>query len=257
MITILDHLGRQVVLPKKPQRIISICPAITSTLFEIGAGETVIGRTEYCIFPKDQVEVVPVIGGTKQVDFEKIRQLKPDLILAEKEENTKVIVKTLEKEFPVFVFEVQSLEENERFITDLGKLTKQEEQAAHLLENVKQAFQGIPNFSNETAAYMIWQEPYMVVGHNTYINSVLKTLGFINPFTDRKSRYPIIQLEDIVQANLQYLLLASEPFHFTEEHRNYFSNILPNTTVLNVDGEMFWYGSNSVPGFQYIQQLFE
>lgn len=252
-----DHLGRIVEMPIRPKRIISICPAITSTIFEFGAGETLIGRTEYCIFPKDKVDPVPVVGGTKQVDFERIRELNPDLILAEKEENTKVIVNTLAKEFPVFVFEVQSIEQNERFIRDVGELVDKQEEAADMLVKVQTAFTRFPKLEGKKAAYMIWQEPYMVVGHDTFINSVLATMGLENPFIDQKSRYPIIQFDQLEAENLDYLLLASEPFHFTKEHREAFQAKLPKTKVLNVDGEMFWYGSQSVPGYNYMPTIFE
>lgn len=257
MKTVTDHLGRSVQVPKKPTRIISICPAITSTIFEFGAGETVVGRTEYCIFPKDKVEQVSIVGGTKQVDFERIRELNPDLIVAEKEENTKVIVNTLAKEFPVFVFEVQSIEQNERFIRDVGELVDKQEEAADMLEKVQTPFAKLPKLAGKKAAYMIWQEPYMVVGHHTFINSVLAAMELKNPFIDQKSRYPIIQFDQLKAANLDYLLLASEPFHFTEEHRDAFQAQLPNTKVLNVDGEMFWYGSQSVPGSHYMPTIFE
>lgn len=257
MKTITDHLGRTVTVPDTPKRIVSICPAITSTIFEFGAGDTLVGRTEYCIFPVHEVEKVPIVGGTKQVDFARIRELNPDLIVAEKEENTKVIVQTLAKEFPVFVFEVQSIQHNERFIRDVGKLVGKEQAAADMLEKVKTSFATFPKIEGATAAYMIWQEPYMVVGHDTFINAVLTSMGLVNPFIDKKSRYPIIQFDQIQAANLDYLLLASEPFHFTNEHREAFQKILPNTKVLNVDGEMFWYGSQSVPGFRYMPTIFK
>lgn len=256
MKTCIDHLGRTVHIPTAPTRIVSICPAITSTIIELGAGDTLVGRTEYCIFPENTVEKIPIVGGTKQVDFEQIRVLAPDLILAEKEENTKVIVQTLAKEFPVFVFEVQSLAQNERFIKDLGLLVNEEQKAQQMIANLQQAFKAFPNLEGMRVAYMIWQEPFMVVGHDTFINSILNGMGLVNPFINQKSRYPIIQFAQLADAKLDYLLLASEPYAFTSEHRRHFQQLLPKTKVLNVDGEMFWYGSQSVPGYGYMPTIF-
>ena len=128
-----DHLGRQVNTVHSPKRIISICPAITETLFALGLENEIVGRTKYCIFPKGIVENVRVVGGTKEVNVEKIRELQPDLILAEKEENTEEIVHALEKIAPVFVLEVQSIKDAYRFIQTLGFLTNKEQKAEHII----------------------------------------------------------------------------------------------------------------------------
>lgn len=116
----IDHLNRKVTLNDLPQRIISLCPAITETLFALRAGDRIVGRTRYCIFPEDRVKQVPIVGGTKEMDLDKIRALKPDLIVMEKEENTAEMVAALEKDFPVYVAEVQSIPDAYRLIQSLG-----------------------------------------------------------------------------------------------------------------------------------------
>lgn len=252
-----DHLGRQVTIAMTPKRIISICPAITETLFSLGLENNIIGRTKYCIFPKEKVGNVTIVGGTKDVDVDKIRQLQPDLILAEKEENTVEIVQALEKIAPVFVLEVQSIEHAYRFIQTLGLLTNKVEIAEHLVNSCKNGFQSLPHQQRGNAAYVIWRKPYMVVGNTTYINDVLKKMGFHNPFEAASTRYPTATKEQLVEVNLNVLLLASEPFPFQEKHIAEFQAFLPNTKILLVDGEMFWYGVKMIEAKDYFAELLE
>ncbi|WP_144510817.1 ABC transporter substrate-binding protein [Bacillus sp. FJAT-22090] len=251
-----DHTGRQVTIPVSPKRIISICPAITETLFALGLENEIIGRTKYCIFPEGIVENVPIVGGTKEVSEEKVRALQPDLILAEKEENTEAIVHALEKIAPVFVLEVQSIKEAYRFTHTLGVLTNKESEANKLIEACRAVF---PSFSihSKNATYVIWRKPYMVVGGNTYINDVLHTLGLQNPFATAESRYPSVTKEELAKENLDVLLLASEPFPFKEKHVEEFQSFLPNTKIILVEGEMFWYGARMEIAGPYLKKLEE
>ncbi|MFJ8063599.1 ABC transporter substrate-binding protein [Psychrobacillus sp. NPDC096426] len=253
---ITDHIGRQVNVSITPKRIVSICPAITETLFTLGLKNEIVGRTKYCIFPEGIVENVPIIGGTKEVNVEKIRALQPDLILAEKEENTEEIVQVLEEIAPVFVLEVQSIKEAYRFIQTLGFLTNKEQVAEQLIDSVKAVFPS-PYIQSKNAAYAIWRKPYMVVGGTTYINDVLHTLGFHNPFAKEESRYPAVTKESLADTNLDVLFLASEPFPFKEKHIAEFQAFLPNTKIVLVEGEMFWYGSRMEIAGSYLKELVE
>ncbi len=252
---IIDHLGRKVQVAFPPKRIISICPAITETLFYIGLNEEIVGRTKYCIYPKQQVEHVTVVGGTKQVDFEVIQSLQPDLIIAEKEENTKEIIELLEAHFPVFVFQIESITEAYRMIKDAGILTGREEESTRLLGEVSETFQHLPKKRGK-AAYMIWRKPYMVVGATTYINDVLQTLGFDNPFTAYEGRYPAVDIEALQREQLDTLFLSTEPFPFAQKHIDELATYLPNTTIQIIDGEMFWYGAKMKEAAQYFRQYF-
>ncbi|GGA38119.1 ABC transporter substrate-binding protein [Psychrobacillus lasiicapitis] len=249
-----DHTGRQVNIPATPKRIISICPAITETLFTLGLQDEIVGRTKYCIFPEDIVESVEKIGGTKEVKEDKIRALQPDLILAEKEENTAEIVQVLEKIAPVYVLEVQSIQDSYRFIKTLGTLTNKESEANLLVDSCKTVFPS-SRMQVKNAAYVIWRKPYMVVGGTTYINDVLHTLGFHNPFANEGSRYPAVTPEDLSAANLDVLLLASEPFPYQEKHIAEFRAFLPNTKIILIEGEMFWYGARMEVAGAYLEKL--
>lgn len=252
---VIDHLGRNVILPDSPKRIVSICPAVTETLFSLGLEREVIGRTKYCIFPKGTVDQVPIVGGTKEVDFEKVKELQPDLIFAEKEENTKEIVLELEKIAPVFVLEVKSIPDAYRLITTLGEATNTTETANFLLSSCQKSFQSVAGKENGKAAYVIWRKPYMVVGGNTYINDVLHQIGYQNPFANEQSRYPVVAKEQLANAQLDKLFLASEPFPFQQKHLTEFQSFLPHTEIILVDGEMFWYGSRMLVAGDYLAQL--
>jgi ABC-type Fe3+-hydroxamate transport system substrate-binding protein len=250
-----DHVGRQVSMSIPPKRIISICPAITETLFALGLEKEVVGRTKYCIFPKGMVESVAIVGGTKEVNVESIRELQPDLIIAEKEENTKEIVLALENIAPVFVMEVQKIADSYRLIETLGLLTNREQAASRLVASCQSTFPVRSGKQKLNAAYVIWRKPYMVVGGTTYINDVLHALNFDNPFANGESRYPMVTKEELADANLDVLLLASEPFPFEEKHIAEFQAFLPNTKILLVDGEMFWYGAKMMEAGAYLGDL--
>ncbi|MEI3607415.1 helical backbone metal receptor [Pseudogracilibacillus sp. SE30717A] len=254
MKTIEDHLGRSLTYNYLPKRIISFAPAITDTLYSLNLEKKIVGRTRFCIHPKGKVEQAVNVGGTKDMKLDRVLALKPDLIIVEKEENTKEMVQQLEAYFPVFVFEVQTVADALKMIDDLGKLTARQQEATNLIKKIKTAFDQLPTLDvSKRAAYMIWKNPYMVVGNNTYIQSLLETLGFANPFIAYEGRYPSVTKQDILQANLDYIFLATEPFPFREKHLQEFKKIAPQAKPLIVDGEMFWYGVKMLKAAHYFR----
>ncbi|MCZ2256878.1 ABC transporter substrate-binding protein [Sporosarcina sp. G11-34] len=256
MKTVTDHIGRTITYNFPPKRIISLCPGITETLYALKLDSEIIGRTKYCIYPKDKVKNAQVIGGTKEINIAIIRELNPDLIIVEKEENTKDIVEILEKYYPVYVAEVQSIPDAYRMITSIGDLTNRYIEASRLVAKIQTEFLTLPKLNKKRAAYVIWNEPYMVAGKDTYIQSILDEMGFINPFTSMKSRYPIVTVEDFQDAKLDYVLLATEPYPFEEKHKEVFLKMMPNATPIIVDGEMFWYGARMIKAAHYFKQEF-
>lgn len=256
MLTIQDHLERKITLPHPPNRIISLVPAITETMYHLGLEDKIVGRTRFCIHPKDKVKQAINIGGTKEIKLDRIHELKPDLIIAEKEENTKEIVETLEQHYPVFVFEVKEISDVYRMIMDVGKLTKRESESTKLVESINSEFVKLPNVNGKRAAYVIWKKPYMVVGKDTYIQSLLDKMGFINPFTKMEGRYPTVTEEDFHKAELDCILLATEPYPFREKHLEEFQAMLPDVNPIIVDGEMFWYGVRMTQAAGYFREIF-
>src|SRR5690625_625144 len=163
MKSVIDHLGRHVTYKYPPKRIVSLCPAITETLFFLQLQEEVVGRTRFCIHPHDEVETVINVGGTKDIQLDRIQQLQPDLIIAEKEENTKEMVAALEVDYPVYVFEIQTIQDALRMIHDLGELTDRQLLATELNVRIDEAFARLPKMKGQRVAYIIWQHPFMVV----------------------------------------------------------------------------------------------
>lgn len=254
---VIDHLERTVEYSYPPKRIISLVPGITDTLYALQLENEIVGRTRYCIYPKDKVHGAVTIGGTKRIMLDKIRELQPDLIIAEKEENTKEIVETLEKEFPVFVAEVQNVSEVYRLISDLGTVMDRVIEAKNLQTAIQTGFESLPTNHGNRVAYVIWKNPYMVVGNHTYIHSLLEKMGFVNAFSGYEGRYPVVTEEDFQNAKLDYLLLASEPFPFKEEHKTEFSEFIPNVEKVIIDGEMFWYGPRMIDTVEYFKTFFQ
>lgn len=251
-----DHLGRKVEIPYPPQRIISLCPSITETLYDFGLDEQIAGRTQFCIHPANKVEQAVIVGGTKQIKAEKIEAIQPDLIIAEKEENTKEMVEALAEKYPVYVAKVENYEESLRMIRDLGEITNRTEQAGELVEKIEQRFGDLHFAHGRKVAYVVWKDPYMVVGSNTFVDSILAKCGLENVFRNRNGRYPEVTLEDFREASPDYLLLSSEPYPYKEPHRREFAELFPGMTPLLVDGEMFiWYGARMVQAVDYLNEL--
>ncbi|WP_284463970.1 helical backbone metal receptor [Chryseobacterium sp.] len=235
-------------------KIVSLVPSITEALFDLGLTENeVVGRTKFCIHPQDKVKNVPVIGGTKNINIDKIKALQPDLILANKEENIKEQVEALMDDFKVTVTNVETIEDNYYLLKNLGKLLGKEDRAQ--LFNLKiydillQAKLEIP----VKAAYLIWKNPYMTIGGDTFINRILTEIGFENIFKER-TRYPEIKTEDLMDADL--IMLSSEPFPFKEKHMEELQAVYPDKKIMIVDGEAFsWYGTHIAKCENYFKEL--
>lgn len=250
-----DHLGRNVQYQYPPQRIVSLCPCITETLYALGLEKKIAGRTKYCLYPADKTKEAAVVGGTKEIDKMAIARLNPDLIITEKEENTKDIVESLEKNYPVFCAEVQSIADAYRMIEDMASLTDREQEGKKLIADIKKEFASLPDMEGKRAAYIIWRNPYMAAGKHTYINSLLGEMGFINPFVSLEGRYPVLTEKDLREAGLDYIFLASEPFSFQEKHKREFNEMVPGAKVEIIDGEMFWYGAKMKEAARYLRKF--
>ena len=240
---VIDQIGRAIELNQAPKRIVSLVPSITELLYDLGLESEIVGITRYCILPKEKVKSAHKIGGTKDFDVDLILNLKPDIVFANKEENPKEKVEAIQAHGPVYVSDVQNLEQAIMMIEDIGQLIGRSEQAVMLSKQIQADFAVTPE-KIYSAIYLIWNNPVMTVGGDTYISDMMRHAGFENLYAD-STRYPIINENDLVEKSPQFLLLSSEPFRFTNSHCAYFRQLLPNTTILLVDGKIFsWYGSH-------------
>lgn len=253
---VIDQMGREVTFNYYPERIVSVVPSQTELLYDLGLDAEVVGITKFCVHPEDWFRSKTRVGGTKKLNIEKIRELKPDLIIANKEENTREQIEELAKEFPVWLSDITNLPGALNMIQALGQVTGQEGKANALVEEIVQGFQQLHKANTpRRVAYFIWRNPWMSIGHDTFIHSMIQTMGWQNVLADR-SRYPEITLEELKGYNPELVLLSSEPYPFKEEHIAEIKATLPDAEVKLVDGEMFsWYGSRLKKAVAYLQEL--
>ena len=223
-----DQLLRTIAISATPQRIVSTVPSQTELLHYLGLDKEVIGITKFCIHPSAWFRSKERIGGTKQLNIAKIKDLKPDLILANKEENQKNQIEELALQFPVWVSDVNDLSSACVMIKEIGSITGREKKAEELVQGIRSAFYSeniIPNQRLRTA-YLIWKEPYLTVGGDTFIHQMVEYAGFKNIFADR-ARYPQIEIEEINGLDCELLLLSTEPYPFKENHVEELKQLLP------------------------------
>ncbi|MAE86972.1 MAG: cobalamin-binding protein [Flammeovirgaceae bacterium] len=237
----LDQMGRKVEINFPVDRVISLVPSITEFLIDLGVN--VVGRTKFCVHPENRVADIAVIGGTKQVRMDDIQALNPDLIIGNKEENTEEDILLLVKDYPVWMSDINSLADAERMMKMLGHLFGESHRSEHFIARLRMRQHGLKASYQGRALYLIWQNPWMAAGRNTYIHDFMTLLGYKNVIED--DRYPTLATPKKLQIlNPQHVLLSSEPFPFKIEHVTELKQILPNAEIRIVDGEIYsWYGT--------------
>jgi ABC-type Fe3+-hydroxamate transport system substrate-binding protein len=236
--------------------IVSLVPSITELLYTLQLDERVTGITKFCIHPNTWFREKTRVGGTKTIKTEIIHQLQPDLIIANKEENVKEQVEELAQHYPVCVTDVNNLADALEMIGQIGALTNTQAAATRLISQINTAFSDLHHkIQPLKTGYLIWRNPYMTVGNDTFIHDMLVRCGFKNSF-DHTTRYPVIDTWQLAQCEL--LLLSSEPYPFKQKHLDELQAELPNTRIMLVDGEMFsWYGSRLLHAPAYFTSLLQ
>jgi ABC-type Fe3+-hydroxamate transport system substrate-binding protein len=257
--TFTDQMGRAVEINFPPIRIISLVPSQTELLYHLGLEEEVVGITKFCVHPKDWFNTKTRVGGTKKINFEVIAQLKPDLIIANKEENEREQIKELSKLYPVWISDIITLNDSLQMIQQIGKLTDKENKSSELVKKIKAEFnlfkQQTSSYPPLRTLYFIWNKPYMLAGKNTFINEMLSRCNFNNALNSQ-DRYPELTIEQIKSIAPELILLSSEPYPFKQKHIDELKIYLPNTKIILVDGELFsWYGSRLLEAPKYFKKL--
>ncbi len=254
-----DTINRQIEIGFPPQRIVSLVPSITELLFDLGLEKEIVGITKFCVHPAEKIKTVQKIGGTKDFNIEKIIELQPDLVIADKTENKKDAVLKLAEKVPVFVTEVYDFASALRMITQIGVITNKQTQATSLHNTIQLQFNELMvKKPYKKAIYMIWRKPYMTINGNTFINAMMEKAGFENVFAGKPDNYPVITEDDIKNSKAEIVLLSSEPCHFTRKHIPEFQSMLPTAEIRLVNGEMFtWYGSRMRLAAEYFSSLQE
>lgn len=249
-------MGRKVEVQFPPKRIVSVVPSQTELLADLGLEDEVVGITKFCVHPERWFRSKTRIGGTKQLHIDKIRELQPDLIIANKEENTQEQIEELAREFPVWVSEIENIERGAEMIERVGELVGKHDAAKAIISEIETGFSQLQKASTEKrVAYFIWYRPWMSVGGDTFISDMIRRIGWVNVFEDKR-RYPEVSLEELKAADPEMVLLSSEPFPFKEKHIAEIKAVLPDADVRLVDGEMFsWYGSRMRYAAEYLSPL--
>jgi ABC-type Fe3+-hydroxamate transport system substrate-binding protein len=251
----IDQMGNSLELNETPKRIISLVPSQTELLYYLGVEP--IAQTLFCIHPKDKFRSSVKIGGTKKLNLDKIRSLQPDLIIGNKEENTREQIEELQADFPVWMSDVNSLKDAYDMIVRLGVVVGKSQEAVNLKLTIEHRFNRlITSKSNrQRVLYLIWNDPMFGVGNHTFIHDVISSAGYYNVL-ENEERYPELTDEIIKHHSPDIIFLSSEPFPFKIEHRMQFEKRFRTSEVQLVDGEMFsWYGNRLLQTPDYLAAL--
>jgi ABC-type Fe3+-hydroxamate transport system substrate-binding protein len=254
-----DQMNTTIRLSGVPRRIVSLVPSQTELLFHLGLGDRVVGITKFCIHPIEWYNTKSRVGGTKDVDFEKVKSLNPDLIIGNKEENERSNIEDLKSIAPVWMSDIFTLEDALEMILKLGKLVGAEKKSIEISSKIQTNFEYFEvkksKFNKRPSVlYLIWKKPYIAVGKNTFIDNMLSRCGFENSITEE--RYPEINFETTNEPD--FIFLSSEPYPFKENHISELQMVFPKAKISLVDGEMFsWYGSRLIEAPKYFESLFK
>lgn len=246
-------MGNIISLPDYPKRIVSLVPSQTELLADFGLNSEVVGITKFCVHPGRWRSEKTIVGGTKKVDIDTVRSLNPDLIIGNKEENEKTDIEQLQWEFPVWMSDIHDLGEALSMIRSLGKLTNSHSVASGFCSSIEREFESLPQLG-KSVLYLIWRDPWMAAGRNTFIDDMLSRIGLTNVLDE--SRYPMLAGEALTSMKPDLVFLSSEPYPFRGKHISEAQGLFPDASVQLVDGEMFsWYGSRLVQAPAYFKTL--
>lgn len=243
--------------PVPGQRIMSLVPSQTELLFDLGLDDEVVGITKFCIHPTHWFRTKKRVGGTKNVNIDIVDALQPTLILANREENEKQQIESLQQRYPVYISDVATVENAFDMMKEIGELTNTSEHASSIIEMIRQQRKKHRlETQTKTVLYLIWHNPWMAAGKGTFIDSMLEEAGFKNCI--QTMRYPMLTDMDIAGLKPDFIFLSSEPFPFKEKHAGQLQQLLPGIPIRMVDGELFsWYGSRMIRSFEYFSILHE
>jgi ABC-type Fe3+-hydroxamate transport system substrate-binding protein len=282
-VKIRDDMGREVIMTRDPRRIVSLVPSDTYTLFALGAGERLVGRTRYCVLPAGEVDRIAVVGGTKDVEPDAVADLAPDLVIANQEENARAPLEEMARRgLPLYVSFPRRVAEGVAHMARLARLLGLA-RAPAVEELARRAYQVLRSDAELEAAgpemprafVPIWKDPLMTFHQDTFASDMLVQAGCANAFADRERRYPLaadlgrrsplpadrlgdrdtryprVTDEEVVARAPDLVLLPDEPYEFGPADLAWASGLdLPAArrgAVALADGkDLFWYGAWSV-----------
>ena len=242
-------------------RIVSLVPSLTELLFALDLGESIVGRTGFCVHPRERVRDLPKVGGTKDVDVDRVRALGPTHLVVNVDENEKETVDALRESVgQVIVTHPKTVEDNFALYELFGSVFGRRERAAELSRRLRSELDATRalRFPPLRVLYLIWRKPWMTVGGDTYIARMLASVGLRAVAPDSPARYPEVDLDAFGSGLYDALLLSSEPYRFGERHLRELRRDprVGARAVMLIDGEMTsWYGSRAIAGLAYLREF--
>jgi ABC-type Fe3+-hydroxamate transport system substrate-binding protein len=234
-------------------RIVCLVPSITELLCDLGLSEQLVGRTGFCIHPWETAKSIPKVGGTKDLKFDRIRELEPTHVVVNIDENRREDAEALAEFIPnVVVTHPLAPRDNLDLYRQMGREFDRESQAEELCGRFEAALDRIEPGSERKVLYLIWRDPWMTISPETYISQTLGLFNWKTVPAATEDRYPQVDLGEV---EVDRVLLSSEPFHFKEGHVTEVEELVPGAKVSLIDGEMTsWYGSRAIAGIDYLRE---
>lgn len=256
MVELQQYNGEALSLPKNPQRVVSLVPSVTETMIEWG--HLPVARTQFCIYPSEEVKNIPHVKGTKNPNTEQIIEFSPDLIIANKEENRPEDIETLQKYCPVWVTYPEDIKSTLHYLDDLAKICKNKKKIDLDISTLRDYFSNLQKENKRNVACFIWKKPWMVAANKTYISSLIES--YSNNAFLHLERYPIVDLADLEKNAVNHVFLLTEPFCFNDTHKQEFevyfneNNLDMSVSILN--GENFtWPGPRAVMAIEEMKRV--
>lgn len=241
-------------------RIACLVPSITELICDLGLAAQLVARTGFCIHPREMLAGIPKVGGTKDVDLEKLRALAPTHVVLNIDENTRPAAEALAAFVPhLVVTHPNAPEDNLALYRLIGGLFGRVREAQSLCGDLQAALDAArvaaAGWPRQEVLYLIWKDPWMTVSPETYIARSLATVGWRVPAQPGGARYPEVALPQAAQG-AELVLLSTEPYMFRERHVAEIQALLPGKRIALIDGEMTsWYGSRAIAGLRYLPRL--
>jgi ABC-type Fe3+-hydroxamate transport system substrate-binding protein len=242
-------------------RLLSLCPSITETLVTLGSARDLVGVTRYCVHPKEALREVPRVGGTKNPDFRAIRAARPEIIFCNAEENRTEDIELLRREFNVDVSLPRRVADVPDLLRHFGRLTDRNTDAEMWARRIEEELRGLEGRARPSFrfVYLVWRDPWMTVGGDTYVSDLFRRVGGRNAFEKKglgTQDYPAVGEADVLAERPDLLVLPDEPYRFGEKDAAFWRGRLPSSRVVVVRGEDFcWHGVRTLRGIVAAGQL--
>ncbi|MBR0566993.1 ABC transporter substrate-binding protein [Azoarcus sp. L1K30] len=241
-------------------RIVSLVPSLTELLCALGLVDALVGRTGFCIHPRDALRRVRKVGGTKDVKIDVVRALAPTHLIVNIDENRRETVDALAEFVPhVIVTHPCVPHDNLELYRLFGGIFAREAEAAALADRLRAALADADTAAREhtpeSVLYLIWRQPWMTVSRATYISAMLRAVGWHTLPVQDAPRYPELEWSVPWLEGVDRVFLSSEPYRFTAGHVAEVESLAARPASL-IDGEMAsWYGNRAIEGLHYLANL--